>query len=97
MHSMELKLTTLTYTRLEDNLIRHRGDRFYRVTSRSPPIFSAAAVTYRVTWASGSNPRLIENGGTARGTVAVVVFTLNPYCRRCPESNALTNVPHAMS
>ena len=25
MHSMDLKLTKLTYTRLEDNLIRHRG------------------------------------------------------------------------
>ena len=27
MHSAGLKLTKLTYTRLEDNLIRHRGDR----------------------------------------------------------------------
>ena len=27
MHSVGLKLTKLTYTRLEDNLIRHRGDR----------------------------------------------------------------------
>ena len=27
MHSAGLELTTLTYTRLEDNLIRHRGDR----------------------------------------------------------------------
>ena len=26
MHSAGLKLTKLTYTRLEDNLIRHRGD-----------------------------------------------------------------------
>ena len=28
MHSAGLELTKLTYTRLEDNLIRHRGDRF---------------------------------------------------------------------
>ena len=27
MHSAGLELTKLTYTRLEDNLIRHRGDR----------------------------------------------------------------------
>ena len=31
MHLAGLELTKLTYTRLEDNLIRHRGDRlFYR-------------------------------------------------------------------
>ena len=29
MHSGESELTKLTYTRLEDNLIRHRGDRPY--------------------------------------------------------------------
>ena len=29
MHSAGLELTKLTYTRLEDNLIRHRGDRVY--------------------------------------------------------------------
>ena len=28
MHSAGLELTNLTYTRLEDNLIRHRGDRY---------------------------------------------------------------------
>ena len=28
MHSAGLELTKLTYTRLEDNLIRHRGDRY---------------------------------------------------------------------
>ena len=28
MHSAGLELTKLAYTRLEDNLIRHRGDRF---------------------------------------------------------------------
>ena len=27
MHSGEVELMTLTYARLEDNLIRHRGDR----------------------------------------------------------------------
>ena len=27
MHAAGLELTKLTYTRLEDNLIRHRGDR----------------------------------------------------------------------
>ena len=29
MHSGGLELTKLTYTRLEDNLIRHPGDRLY--------------------------------------------------------------------
>ena len=29
MHSGEFELTKLTYTRLEDNLARHRGDRMY--------------------------------------------------------------------
>ena len=29
MHSAGLELTKLTHTRLEDNLIRHRGDRHY--------------------------------------------------------------------
>ena len=31
MHSGGFELTKLTYTRLEDNLIRHRGDWHYRV------------------------------------------------------------------
>ena len=29
MHSGGFELTKLTYTRLEDNLIRHRGDRLH--------------------------------------------------------------------
>ena len=33
MHSAGLELTKLTYTRLEDNLIRHRGDRSYTITT----------------------------------------------------------------
>ena len=32
MHSAGLELTKLTYTRLEDNLIRHRGDRLQLIT-----------------------------------------------------------------
>ena len=35
MHSGGFELTKLTYTRLEDNLIRHRGDRFYTFASMS--------------------------------------------------------------
>ena len=34
MHSAGLELTKLTYTRLEDNLIRHRGDRYEFTTGR---------------------------------------------------------------
>ena len=36
MHSAGLELTKLTYTRLEDNLIRHRGDRI----CRAPALFN---------------------------------------------------------
>ena len=36
MHSAGLELTKLTYTRLEDNLIRHRGDRLFYSTSSRP-------------------------------------------------------------
>ena len=34
MHTAGLELTKLTYTRLEDNLIRHRGDRLGGVVER---------------------------------------------------------------
>ena len=40
MHSAGLELTKLTYTRLEDNLIRHRGDRsttYFQVSGLSHP------------------------------------------------------------
>ena len=33
MHSEGFELTKLTYTRLEDNLIRHRGDRTYMLSA----------------------------------------------------------------
>ena len=33
MHSAGLELTKLTYIRLEDNLIRHRGDRYIKTNS----------------------------------------------------------------
>ena len=35
MHSGGLELTKLTYTRLEDNLIRHRGDQLYTLSRHS--------------------------------------------------------------
>ena len=47
MHSGGFELTKLTYTRLEDNLIRHRGDRRYNdlfeskyfMLHTSPPVY----------------------------------------------------------
>ena len=36
VHSGGFELTKLTYTRLEDNLIRHRGDQFYHTSVRRP-------------------------------------------------------------
>ena len=48
MHSAGLELTKLTYTRLEDNLIRHRGDRLklqqYDGYVRIPMLLSAATL-----------------------------------------------------
>ena len=35
MHSGGFELTKLTYTRLEDNVIRHRGDRWTYILNRS--------------------------------------------------------------
>ena len=37
-HSGGFELTKLTYTRLEDNLIRHRGDRLVITTSSAKPV-----------------------------------------------------------
>ena len=42
MHSAGLELTELTYTRLEDNLIRHRGDRLH---GTGAPDFSNSSET----------------------------------------------------
>ena len=46
MQSAGLELTKLTYTRLEDNLIRHRGNRHLYVCMSC----AAAAVVYLVCW-----------------------------------------------
>ena len=44
MHSAGLELTKLTYTSLEDNLIRHRGDRSGTIYPTRYPKFDAGAV-----------------------------------------------------
>ena len=36
MHSAGLELTKMTHTRLEDNLIRHRGDRLISIPNPNP-------------------------------------------------------------
>ena len=41
MHSAGLELTKLTYTRLEDNLIHHRGDRPCTYSAPCPPFVSS--------------------------------------------------------
>ena len=43
MHSGGFELTRLTYARLEDNLIRHRGDRL--LTEHQAPVFTCIPVT----------------------------------------------------
>ena len=43
MHSAGLELTKLTYTRLEDNLIRHRGDRLVYIYMKQLAVGSASA------------------------------------------------------
>ena len=40
MHSAGLELTKLTYTTLENNLIRHRGDRFIIYSTRKKIILT---------------------------------------------------------
>ena len=46
MHSAGLELTKLTYTRLEDNLIPHRGDRVYTqvATTSNGCLYSSTCV-----------------------------------------------------
>ena len=47
MHSAGLELTKLTYTRLEDNLIRHRGDRLHRSSyTLSCPLNCCGGITW---------------------------------------------------
>ena len=48
MHSAGLELTKLTYTRLEDNLIRHRGDRSMLNRPRAPKRISKASDLRRI-------------------------------------------------
>ena len=63
MHSVGLKLKKLTYTRLEDNLIRHRGDRM--------PVDPTRPVTLRLTHvvrvSSGfDSPRDVSHGSQSK-------------------------------
>ena len=55
MHSAGLELTKLTYTRLEDNLIRHRGDRL---------VYSPAAKNEEsiISWAEMLKTKCTEGG-----------------------------------
>ena len=46
MHSVGFELTKLTYTRLEDNLIRHRGE---RLIGRRLPLELARTKVNKVT------------------------------------------------
>ena len=48
MHSAGLELTKLTYTRLEDNLIRHRGDRLMYIKARLRIIKIRVAQAYQL-------------------------------------------------
>ena len=65
MHSAGLELTKLTYTRLEDNLIRHRGDRLLSPTRYHTTInFANAHMTLPdvcLINATYSNPALVTN------------------------------------
>ena len=44
MHSGGLELAKLTYTRVEDNLIRHGGDRVYRSPRHSSSLIREKVV-----------------------------------------------------
>ena len=63
MHSAGLQLTKLTYTRLEDNLIRHRGDRLYHIHCRAATIITGIIMAFIfcfcvVFWTRGAQGRM---------------------------------------
>ena len=62
MHSAGLALTKLTYTRLEDNLIRHRGDRL---------------IVYTLSAAFYSKPLSVEQESNAVHTKNRLVHTVS--------------------
>ena len=64
MHSGGFELTKLTYTRLEDNLIRHRGDRIPNPSPTQNP--------WRGSGSAGAATRL--------GSVRVYSVAVKKYC-----------------
>ena len=76
MHPAGLELTKLTYTRLEDNLIRHRGDRIDMYVYRFSVLFCATLcgifVRSRVTGACAVTTDLIVRVNV-RTTAAMIL------------------------
>ena len=65
MHSAGLELTKLTYARLEDNLIRHRGDRLHIV------------VRVRMSVITTTNTHVFHYRSFARSLAVALVTTLD--------------------
>ena len=66
MHSAGLELTKLTYTRLEDNLIRHRGDRYLSTSPRQHFTSTSSQET--------SSFRCSRKGPSGRTTLSSIAF-----------------------
>ena len=60
MHSGGYELTKLTYTRLEDNLIRHRGDRWY-TRYQVPGIYPSTRRVYTLGMEKFYQSRILGN------------------------------------
>ena len=76
MHSAWLELTKLTYTRLEDELIRHRGDRLYTHHQQSMRniVFLGAIVTILWHWSEMRKQRTTTRYSAATLTPIHLLF-----------------------
>ena len=70
MHSEGLELAKLTYTRLKDNLIRHRGDGVYAISSEYGRFLSGLSSMAKL--GVSPLPKLGAGG-------AIVMGTRGPY------------------
>ena len=85
MHSAGVELTKLTYTRLEDNLIRHRGDRLHTTYWST---LENIAINGRFLVARDAPPKRVESDTRYRWNVIFVCFfvgsaSLLSVSRRC--------------
>ena len=63
IHSAGIELTKLTYTRLEDNLIRHRGDRLLHKANTTPPFAISTCLQHTCTRSTYNTPPYLGKTG----------------------------------